>query len=275
MDISPVLECKTENSLPIDLEQNPPSVLESQSYRNQVSQLNESNINNEPSQINDTNKALLIMNINIGDGKKYSLSVMEGDDPFDLARNFCKKHNLEDNVVEALAQNIYDNMEQVLQDTVSTMQPSYRQSVSPRLQDSSPFRNRPIEFLEPEHREDHLKTCSDMGETEPFEQIERQFFEEANTQQTTLGMINNQEVHPSYIENLRQETAKLHDSTHADGSAVNTTIKLSELISDENKMSTDCVLADVNTRKEAAQEHLRVDLEEDLDDSFDVNERYE
>lgn len=127
-----------------------------------------------------TRKALLVMNINIGDGKRHSLPVMEDDDPYDLARRFCSQYGLNDNVIDALAQNIYDNMEQVLQESVSVIHQSYRHSPTPHLHEiqDSPFAKQKREFIEPDHKEEQLKRFHGAEEDEPLEQIEKQFSDE-------------------------------------------------------------------------------------------------
>jgi len=64
---------------------------------------------------------LLVMTIDLGDGTKDLLKVFEGEDPFVLASEFCEKHGLNPQLIEPLAQNIYGNMEQVLQESVQTL----------------------------------------------------------------------------------------------------------------------------------------------------------
>jgi hypothetical protein len=66
-------------------------------------------------------KELLIMTIEIGDGQKDTLRVFENDDPNELAKQFCEKHGLNPNIVYPLAQNIYANMEQVLQERLEAL----------------------------------------------------------------------------------------------------------------------------------------------------------
>lgn len=66
-------------------------------------------------------KELLIMTIEIGDGQKDTLRVFENDDPNDLAKAFCEKHGLNPNIIYPLAQNIYSNMEQVLQERLEAL----------------------------------------------------------------------------------------------------------------------------------------------------------
>jgi len=62
------------------------------------------------------NKELLIMTIEIGDGNRDTLRVFEDDDPYELARRFCELHQLNPQIVEPLAHNIYANIEKVLEE---------------------------------------------------------------------------------------------------------------------------------------------------------------
>jgi hypothetical protein len=66
-------------------------------------------------------KELLIMTIEIGDGQQDTLYVYEDDDPYQVAIRFCKRHNLNENIVFPLSQNIYNNMEQVLKERVELL----------------------------------------------------------------------------------------------------------------------------------------------------------
>ena len=69
----------------------------------------------------DQRQELLVMTIDLGDGSKDLLRVHEGEDPFELAMDFCEKHGLSSQLVEPLAQNIYINMEHVLEESVQTL----------------------------------------------------------------------------------------------------------------------------------------------------------
>ena len=283
MDILTLTDNKPEliHSLNTDnVSLDPQLVLASEPVPDQSTHMNKLHTTNGSPQADDASKALLIMNINIGDGEKYSLSVMEGDDPFDLAKAFCKKHSLNENVIDALAQNIYDNMELVLQETVNTIQQSYIQSAPSHLLDS-PLTKRHREFLEPEHREDNLDRCYETEEAEPFEQIEKNFSEEPNdnsgthAQRVAAQIANYREEIYNQTDksnNLPQESfGRMLDSIPADGSMINTTIKLGELLAEENKLYTECVLGDISTKKDYINSQL--DMEE-VEQSFDVNERY-
>lgn len=61
-------------------------------------------------------KELLIMTIEIGDGNRDTLRVFEDDDPYELAQRFCQIHQLNPQIVEPLAHNIYANIEKVLEE---------------------------------------------------------------------------------------------------------------------------------------------------------------
>ena len=66
-------------------------------------------------------KELLIMTIEIGDGQQDTLYVYEDDDPYSIAHEFVTKHNLNENIISPLSQNIYNNMEQVLKERVELL----------------------------------------------------------------------------------------------------------------------------------------------------------
>ena len=66
-------------------------------------------------------KELLIMTIEIGDGQQDTLYVYEDDDPYSVAHKFVSKHNLNENIISPLSQNIYNNMEQVLKERVELL----------------------------------------------------------------------------------------------------------------------------------------------------------
>ena len=74
-----------------------------------------------PATVDAQRQELLVMTIDLGNGAKDSLRVFEGDDPLELAINFCAKHGLGLQLREPLAQNIYNNIEQVLNESVSTL----------------------------------------------------------------------------------------------------------------------------------------------------------
>lgn len=65
-------------------------------------------------------KELLIMTIEIGDGNRDTIRVFEDDDPYDLATEFCQTHGLNPQIIEPLAQNIYANIEKVLEERAQT-----------------------------------------------------------------------------------------------------------------------------------------------------------
>ena len=63
---------------------------------------------------------VLVLTIDIGDGRKDELSVKEDDDPHLLAENFCKKHKLSIEVKQALIEQIEQNLELHVEDDIST-----------------------------------------------------------------------------------------------------------------------------------------------------------
>lgn len=51
-------------------------------------------------------REILIMTIDIGNGRKGQIRVFEGDDPHELARSFCQEHRLNPKIIDVLVQNI-------------------------------------------------------------------------------------------------------------------------------------------------------------------------
>jgi len=54
---------------------------------------------------------LLTITIDIGGGQQENIQVFEGDDPFDLARQFAQKHNLDPKLTDLLAAQIRSNID--------------------------------------------------------------------------------------------------------------------------------------------------------------------
>ena len=54
------------------------------------------------------------MTIDLGADEQAQLQVFEDDDPHELAIEFCKAYNLNDNIVALIEENIIHNMNQVL-----------------------------------------------------------------------------------------------------------------------------------------------------------------
>lgn len=63
---------------------------------------------------NQEPKEVLVMTIEIEEGKTDTIRVMENDNPHDLAYSFCLRHGLGIQVVEALQKNIEMNIDKVL-----------------------------------------------------------------------------------------------------------------------------------------------------------------
>jgi hypothetical protein len=57
---------------------------------------------------------LLTITIDIGGGQQENIEVFEGDDPYELARQFAEKHGLNVQLTELLASQIQSNIEQVM-----------------------------------------------------------------------------------------------------------------------------------------------------------------
>ena len=99
-------------------------------------------------------RQILIMDIELGEGRTAELVVHEHDEPSELARAFCRRHHLDVKVKEILEQQIYQNLA-----AMGSQEPSF-QEASPAtnqfLMDSShmeaslpsrsPMRGRPEEL---------------------------------------------------------------------------------------------------------------------------------
>lgn len=59
-------------------------------------------------------KEVLVMTIDIGDGRQDTISIQENDDPIDLARNFSAKHHLDYEMQETLLNHIIENIQSSL-----------------------------------------------------------------------------------------------------------------------------------------------------------------
>ena len=65
------------------------------------------------------NTELLVMTVEIGDGRQDMIRIHENDDPDKLARSFAQKHNLEASLQSNLAMLIRQNKEMVEMRTAS------------------------------------------------------------------------------------------------------------------------------------------------------------
>lgn len=54
---------------------------------------------------------LLTITIDIGGGQQENIEVFEGDEPYELARQFALKHNLNVQLTDLLASQIQSNIE--------------------------------------------------------------------------------------------------------------------------------------------------------------------
>lgn len=61
----------------------------------------------------DPGREVLVMNVDLGNGRKDKLVVHEQDNPEELAAEFCRKHGLNERLVRALALNIRGNLDQL------------------------------------------------------------------------------------------------------------------------------------------------------------------
>jgi hypothetical protein len=57
---------------------------------------------------------LLTITIDIGNGMQENIQVFEGDNPYDLARDFAHRHSLDLRLTDLLASQIQNNIDQVI-----------------------------------------------------------------------------------------------------------------------------------------------------------------
>ena len=99
------------------------------------------------------------MTIEIGNGQKDTIRVLENDDPNELAREFCNRHALNSSITFPLAQNIYSNMEQVINERAKMIAQYHEQTPTPKQergynsgnQESASKYNSPAVNTEPSH----------------------------------------------------------------------------------------------------------------------------
>jgi hypothetical protein len=56
------------------------------------------------------------MTIDIGNGNKGEIRIFEGDDPYQLALDFCSTYRLSAKIVDILVENIKTNLDLVIQE---------------------------------------------------------------------------------------------------------------------------------------------------------------
>lgn len=61
-------------------------------------------------------REILVMTVDVGKGQKEDITVREEDEPSELARNFALKHKLDQELEEALAQQIEHNIDLLIQE---------------------------------------------------------------------------------------------------------------------------------------------------------------
>lgn len=67
----------------------------------------------------DRGKQILVIRIDLGNGIHDEITVFEEDEPFDLALQFCEKHNLDVNVQSALTNMIEHNIDILIEEELS------------------------------------------------------------------------------------------------------------------------------------------------------------
>lgn len=75
--------------------------------------LNEENLVSDSNSLKSKNQELLVMTVEIGDGRQDMIVVCENDDPLQLAREFARKHNLDQSLQQALSDLIKQNKETI------------------------------------------------------------------------------------------------------------------------------------------------------------------
>ena len=68
----------------------------------------------EPTGQGNTQQELLTITIDIGNGMQENIQVFEGDNPYELARDFAHRHSLDLRLTDLLASQIQNNIDQVL-----------------------------------------------------------------------------------------------------------------------------------------------------------------
>jgi len=104
----------------------------------------------------DRGKQILIMNVDIGDGRTDEIVVYESDEPEDLAREFCERYELSDQICQALSLQIEANIEQLVDEHWKDVEESVvtpRPSVSPLKPKNTPVLTRRNEYeqVTPQH----------------------------------------------------------------------------------------------------------------------------
>jgi len=59
----------------------------------------------------DQASALLVTTVEIGEGRSVTIEVFEGDDPRQVALDFCVTHGLPETIVDPLTLHLLDNLE--------------------------------------------------------------------------------------------------------------------------------------------------------------------
>lgn len=70
-------------------------------------------------ELEDRGRQILIMNVDIGDGRTDEIVVHECDEPEELAKAFCEKYGLAPRIRHALSMQIESNIEQLVEDHVT------------------------------------------------------------------------------------------------------------------------------------------------------------
>ncbi len=68
---------------------------------------------------------VLVTTVDIGNGRSDKIEIKRGDDPADLARDFCQRHSLPDGVLGPLTEHLLENLRKASKSLSMSRQVSY------------------------------------------------------------------------------------------------------------------------------------------------------
>ena len=126
-------------------------------------------------------KPIVVMNINIGNGEKAEIQIFEGNNPSEVARNFCQSYNLPPSLIQILTDNITTQVNNYYKLREQKMQ---KFSTSPTKTEN--FKKNFETFVQDEFQESGVRSKENFHENEEpyqFEDIEPRLSERASTYQ--------------------------------------------------------------------------------------------